>query len=217
MTHDFDRIRFVTRHFGDLQFGLRFLVPLGLILLLSGLVSYFDSAILLVLELAVCGGAVFFVMFRSKLYFQARFGEVEQLPAPVSAEVKTMLALGLALIIVTFLFVGSIYGISDPTVRLQYLLYGSMFLTRWISMEHRLAQGYHLVFGALLLGLATSGAFPALVLPAWVLSHHGIAPILSGSAMVLAGLLDHRQLVRTLKPLEALAEGSETIAVEAPR
>lgn len=217
MAQDFDRIRFVTRHFGDLKVGLRFLVPMGLIFLFEGLVSYFDSAILYLLGLAVWGGAVFFMMFRSERYFQARFGEVEQLSAPVSAEIKTMLGLGLVFIIVTFLFVSSIYGISDPTVRFQYLFTGSMLLTRWISMEHRLAQAYHLVLGASLLGLATRGAFPALVLPAWVLSHHGIAPILGGSAMVLAGLLDHRQLVRTLKPLEALAEGSEAIAVEAPR
>jgi hypothetical protein len=216
MAHDLDRIRFVTRHFGDLQFGLRYFVPMGLIFLLGGLVTYFDSAILLLLELVVGGGAVF-MMFRSKPYFQARFGEVEQPLAPVSVEVKTILSLGLALIIVIVLLGSSIYGLSDPTVRLQYLCYGSMFLVRWISLEHRLAQGYHLVFGALLLGLATSGAFPALVLPAWVLSHHGIAQILAGSAMVLAGLLDHRQLVRTLKPLEALAEGSEAIAAEAPR
>lgn len=87
----------------------------------------------------------------------------------------------------------------------MYVLYGSIFLGIWIWRERRRSQGHHLALAAGLLGLAmlsvTLGFWRItpildLLLPALV--YPGIALLLCGSSMVLAGLLDHWQLVRAM-------------------
>jgi hypothetical protein len=92
----------------------------------------------------------------------------------------------------------------------MYVLYGSVFLGVWLWRGRRRSQGHHLALAILLLGLSALGAslgfqvqeggeipriFDAL-LPALV--YPGVALLLCGSSMVLAGLLDHRQLARAL-------------------
>jgi hypothetical protein len=90
-----------------------------------------------------------------------------------------------------------------------YALYGSLFLGVWLWRGHRLSQSYYLALGVLLVGLSAFGAslgfFWAapwdqgifrILLPA--VAHLWVALILCGSAMILTGLLDHRQLVRAL-------------------
>jgi hypothetical protein len=91
-----------------------------------------------------------------------------------------------------------------------YALYGSFFLGLWLWRGRRPSQSYHLALGILLLGLAAFGTFLGyfvfadglryevanLFVPAVV--HLWIALLLCGSSMILAGLLDHWQLVRTL-------------------
>ena len=64
--HDLDRIRFVTRHFHDLQ-GLRYGVPLGLVALSGGVTAFFAGRppLLLFLQAAVVLGA-FFLALRSR-------------------------------------------------------------------------------------------------------------------------------------------------------
>jgi len=74
---------------------------------------------------------------------------------------------------------------STPLI---YALCGSLFLGLWLMRQRRLSQSYHLALGALLLALAALPAVP----------HLWVTLLLCGSAMVLAGLLDHRQLVRAL-------------------
>jgi hypothetical protein len=92
----------------------------------------------------------------------------------------------------------------------MYVLCGSLFLGVWLWRERRRSQSYHLAFAILLLGLSalgTSLGFLAqkdgeidriidLFLPALV--YPGVALLLCGSTMVLAGLLDHWQLVEAL-------------------
>jgi hypothetical protein len=91
---------------------------------------------------------------------------------------------------------------------MMYALYGSFFLAVWLWRERRLSQSYYLVLGALLLGISAVGASLGLlvlkqelaqtvqyVLPAL---HLWVALLLCGSSMVLAGLLDHWQLIRAL-------------------
>jgi hypothetical protein len=92
----------------------------------------------------------------------------------------------------------------------MYALYGSLFLGVWLWRGRRCSQGHHLALAVLLLGLSALGTslgyiargdgkidrlfdlfLPALVYP-------GMALLLCGSSMVLAGLLDHWQLVRAL-------------------
>jgi hypothetical protein len=91
-----------------------------------------------------------------------------------------------------------------------YALCGALFLCLWLWRGRRRSQGHHLALAVLLLGLAalgTSLGFLAradgeiprtldLLLPALV--YPGVALLLCGSSMVLAGLLDHLQLVRAL-------------------
>jgi hypothetical protein len=91
-----------------------------------------------------------------------------------------------------------------------YLLVGSWCLSLWLWRKRRPSQGYQLALAALLLGLSALGAslgflarsdgeiaplvdrlLPALVYP-------GVALLICGSSLILAGLLDHRQLVRAL-------------------
>jgi hypothetical protein len=110
-------------------------------------------------------------------------------------------------------------SMSPSTVKavggqLMYALYGSFFLGVWLWRERRRSQGYHLALGALLLGLSAFGTslgylleegwgmarIVNLFLPA--VTHLWVALLLCGAAMILAGLLDHWQLVRVLgKPV----------------
>jgi hypothetical protein len=97
-----------------------------------------------------------------------------------------------------------------------YLLFGCFFLSLWLWRGRHPSQSHQLTLAAALLGLAALGAslgflvqragavpplldrlLPALVYPGWAL-------LLCGAAMVLAGLLDHRQLARNSRPSPAL-------------
>src|SRR3954471_5992186 len=93
-----------------------------------------------------------------------------------------------------------------------YLLAGCLFLTLWLWRRRHLSQSPHLALAALLLGLAALGTTlgfhvnkegaidPMLdrLLP--VLIYPGMAALLCGGALILAGLFDHWQLARTLGP-----------------
>jgi hypothetical protein len=93
-----------------------------------------------------------------------------------------------------------------------YLLAGCFLLTFWLWRRRDLSQSPHLALALLLLGIAALGSslgfqvdktgtidplldplLPALIYP-WV------AMPLCGGALILAGLLDHWQLARTLGP-----------------
>lgn len=78
-------------------------------------------------------------------------------------------------------------------IQMIYGLCGIFFLGTWWLREQRLSQGHCLGFGLLLSGLSTLSPWFA---PAAV--HFGVALLLCGSSLVLAGLLDHWQLVRVL-------------------
>lgn len=100
MTRKLDRIRFVTRHFNDLQ-GLRYWVPLGLLTLSLGGTVYFDNPGFLILRAVLLLGA-FVVAARARRYYKDTFGEVEtQSLAPIR-ELQTL----------------SIYSPAGPTPRL---------------------------------------------------------------------------------------------------
>lgn len=74
-------------------------------------------------------------------------------------------------------------------------LFGFFFLAVWWMRGRRLSQGHHLAMGILLAVLPVLGRrFPAVELE--------LSFLMCGSALVLAGVLDHLQLVRTLgRPL----------------
>ena len=87
-TRDLDRIRFVTRHFNDLQ-GLRYWVPLGLITLSAGGTPYFDNRRFVILRAALFVGA-FLLMLIARRYYRNTFGEVERPPVLPAAEPATL-------------------------------------------------------------------------------------------------------------------------------
>jgi hypothetical protein len=108
---------------------------------------------------------------------------------------------------------------SELPVQVIYAFFGSLFVGVWLWRGFRLSQIYYLAFGALLLGLSAFGAimgffltrdqgiFNAL-LP--LEAHLWIALLLCGSTTILAGVLDHRQIVRALRqplalPMESLS------------
>lgn len=96
-----DRIRFVTQHFNDLQ-GLRFLVPLGLIVLSMGGTTYFDNRPFLLLRAGLfLTGAL--LMLGAPRYYRNRFGEVESEPAYEPGELHSL----------------SVYSPAGPVSRLQ--------------------------------------------------------------------------------------------------
>lgn len=101
-----------------------------------------------------------------------------------------------------------------------YTLFGVLFLGIWFWRGRSLSQSYYLGLGAPLLGLGLLGSCLGLVLEAlwalriaWILpnavllalAHVWIAQILCGAAMATAGLLDHLQLVRALKPAREIS------------
>jgi hypothetical protein len=98
-----DRIRFVTRHFNELQ-GLRILVPLGVIALNAGffgrfrvlfgplLRAHFGPFVPLVFVLvapAVVVGALLLMVF-SPFYYRESFGEVERTPVDPSGQLAPL-------------------------------------------------------------------------------------------------------------------------------
>jgi hypothetical protein len=242
-TRDFDRIRFVTRHFHDLQ-GLRHLVPVGLITLSAA--ACFTPAPLLFLGAVPFLGALL-LMLGARRYYGNSCGQAEprqaapqptaealcvsiynsagpapwlaSSPSPISTLQRPLLVIGLAptlfllfqnLIAPPWVTFPSGMTLPRPVMwpafgelgafpaLLLYALYGSLFLSIWLLRERRLSQSYHLGLGALLLGLSALGTAPP-----W------IAPLLCGAATVLAGLLDHCQLVRALGP--AVQESEEDV------
>jgi len=232
---DLDRIRFVTRHFHDLQ-GLRSLVPIGLIALSAGGVAGATSPALLFLGAVPFLAAVLLLAGAGRYYLNA-FGEVEAPRARPAAQPYALSVFNpagstpwldsspqaipsgrrLPMILMMAPAVFAVFQILfwPPWIKLDsvviyegsasfvpmspvafgalstlllYALCGSFFVGLWLLQQRRLSQSYHLALGALLLGLA---ALPG-VSPLWV------ALLLCGSSLVLAGLLDHRELVRAL-------------------
>jgi hypothetical protein len=223
---DLDRIRFVTRHFHDLQ-GLHSLVPLGLITLgAAGALSLGSGPLLLVPAVSFLGALL--LMLGARRYYGNTFGLVEPQPVQPTAELSPVsifnpagptqiyrppitsaqqhsIILGLVpIVFALFKFLFAPPWIRFPSGALTfvslswpafgpaftpvlYALSGSLFLGIWLLRERHLSQSCHLGLAALLLGLSAFGPYVL-----WV------ALLFCGSSLVLAGLLDHWQLVRAL-------------------
>lgn len=101
--------------------------------------------------------------------------------------------------------------------QMMYALYGAFFLGIWLWRGRRLSQSYHLALGALLLGLSAFGAclgyffsedreIPRMLIDFFLpaVAHLWVALLLCGASMIVAGLLDHWQLIRGLRRPAAL-------------
>jgi hypothetical protein len=109
------------------------------------------------------------------------------------------------------------FAISQQVIE---ILIGAHFLSTWIWRECRLSQVYYLALAVVMLGLPALGASLGFILPAlWdhglihvaryvlpALNNMRLGQLFCGLSFLLAGLLDHRQLVRALSP--ALGEDS---------
>jgi hypothetical protein len=242
-----DRIRFVTRHFNELQ-GLRAKVPCGLILMSLGWTDFFSGVPLAITILNLLVILVTVVVILSVgPYYRRAFGEAKQQPWLTDAMRNAVIPilLGCALILVLRAFLptatltidhhgGYFVDLSHKPIlphswpeqrsffgQAMCALFGSCFLGIWLRRERRLSQSYYLAFGALLLELAVLGAILALVLPAFshtprilyvclvALWHlEAVALMLCGGTFFLCGVLDHLQIVRSLRPaLPAVRSG----------
>ena len=88
----------------------------------------------------------------------------------------------------------------------MYALLGACFLGIWLGRQGRFSQSYYLLLGLLLLGLSVLGASAGyfystegqvargvdFLLPA--VTHLWLPVLICGSAMIVAGLLDHWQI-----------------------
>jgi hypothetical protein len=219
---DLDRIRFVTRRFSELQ-GFRRLVPVGLLALSGAGLIFLPGWPLMLLPAAVA----FLLFFCAGRYYQNNFGEAEPVAElsslvltaegpswrlqPSIPAVPRFLLIGGLTCAVFVLFqlllwppwvtIGSevVYWSGDPAmtramlIQMLYGLCGLFFLGTWRLREQLLSQSHCLGIGVLLSALSALGPW---FVPAAV--HLGTALLLCGSSLVLAGLLDHLQLVQVL-------------------
>jgi hypothetical protein len=223
---DLDQIRFVTRRFSELQ-GFRRLVPVGLLLLSgAGLVSVASWPLSTALLAGAC--LLLFRAERyyrnnfgeaepleaepvAELSSLLMTGGLVQRPQPAIPAVPRVLLIGGLICSVFIVFqllfwppwitigseVVSWSGDAAMTrtmlIQMLYGLSGIFFLGTWWLRECRPSQGYYLGIGLLSSGLSALAPWFA---PAAV--HLGVALLVCGSSLVLAGLLDHLQLVQVL-------------------
>ncbi|HXO21512.1 MAG TPA: hypothetical protein VOA87_16490 [Thermoanaerobaculia bacterium] len=184
-----DRIRYVTSHFHHLQ-GLRWKVPLGLYLIqcpwdgslsIWG-VSIWDSKWFgSFVYWAFCLSPVILAI-ASPLYYRRRFGLVYR---------KAKAARYLRFLIGTLVVALTALDFFNEFlfVRLVYLSVGGAFLGTWLRRGRPRLQEHYAVLGALLLGASMLDRDRYGMNFFWIV----------GTALILAGLLDHWQLLRTLK------------------
>ncbi len=191
-THDLDRIRFVTRHFTELQ-GLRWLVPWGVFLLVGGfrriLPIYYSGPVFL---LSFIGMFCFLTSGKDSLhsYYRLRFGEVEKPTTAFKWQSSPWFYLALILWMGIAFFLHFVFG-PCGNAWIPYVIEGLALLGVWTWRGHRSSQSHYLMLAALFFGLAAPASRS-------VLGENGVNDLLFGTALIVAGLLDHRQLVRTL-------------------
>jgi hypothetical protein len=207
---DFDRIRFITRHFKELE-GLERTVPTGLLSLSVGFSGFFGESFLSILLVIACWLGSFLLRRRARSYYRAIFGEVEQ---PQTSSSIPWSAYLLVLMILALVFVEGGGLRSDVFPRLLLSMYSAFFMCLWIWRGYRRTQVYWLALGILFLG---AQPFVSIV-PG---DRLGFVIFLSGAAMILGGLLDHRFLVREMDqlaaPLHEIEASAATAGMETQR
>jgi len=222
---EIQRIQLATRYFQALQ-GLKNLVPAGLGIAGLGLLSMIPArplrppwAFAVDFLLTILVGfawfvAAIFAYLRAGLYYRRTFGDVEDRPVRPSRlstlAIVMLTLLGLAMVFLLMLLQAA-YGVPFIAV-----LCGANLIYPWLATGRRLAWVHRLPLGLLLLGFvapAAAGLFgPSIRIG------KGIPAIVSGLAIVVAGLLDHHRLVQAMRPPGAPPwEGDATPSLEVQR
>ncbi len=239
---ELDRISFLTRHFNQLQ-GLRCTVPVGLILMATGvphLAGRTELAISLqVLSLCVMGLVLYWQFRYARPYYAARVGVVNPLdrragPAqqlavanPVGSPLQSpvtqrqLIPIGVGLVLGLFIALAAIFPpavLSNHKLAMAsglYLLAAAAFLGNWwIERDHRPDQAHVALAGTILLTIACSGGGLHLLDPDTWMAFYKTASVY-GALAVLCGLIDHRQLIRAFhRPAESSAAASPDVAAQ---
>jgi hypothetical protein len=181
---DLDRVVFVTRHFTGLQ-GFR-RVGFGLFILGMTLGDGFHLAGMPALVLRfLFGGLSILVQYRAQVYYTARFGEVKAGALGVEPRlVWAMLALWLGWLAALVM--------KGHDGSWGYTGFAGVFLISiWCYRGFRFSQSYNLALGLLVLSTP------------FLWGRSGVLEMMGGVALIVAGLLDHRQLVQALSHGEA--------------
>ena len=178
-TQDLDRGVFVTRYFKSLQ-GFR-KVAFGLWLLPrpSMQALHLTGAAAAALPLMITT-LLILVRIRIRTYYERRFGEINTKPVRLGQAIPAaMLTLFGAWLVVLQMVFHNI-GMADAG------MFGVFLIGTWSFRRYRISQGYYLGLGLLLLSAPFLGLHP------------GALPVMVSATMIVAGLLDHRQLVQAL-------------------
>lgn len=192
---DLDRIRFVARHFEDLQ-GLRAGVPMGVALIGFALGEALSGTPRFVC-IAAFGGGALWLRLGSGAYYRRTFGEVER-PSRRGTFLGTRrenLQMTLRGLLGILLFVAAL-GTESRGGCPFYPIGGWALLDDWLRREQPPSQAYLPVLASVCCALAAASRSPSSILP--VLTRPGIAISVVALAYVAAGLLDHRLLVQTM-------------------
>jgi hypothetical protein len=200
---DLDRIRFVTRNFQRLQ-GFRRTALMGLGYLTLGFLGVPSQPLLWLLLTA---GAYLHVLASRDVL--ARFGEVESKPT-----MRNDLILLVSLLVLAFAFEELAKRGLYPRDLHAYALAALFFLVHffWLFGGPRRYVRHYLVLGALFLVAALPGRPLATFLLG--LDRHRQGLVLFGLASILAGLLDHQLLVRSLGQAPVFSEEATALEIE---
>lgn len=195
-----ERVRYVTRNFGDLQ-GLKSVLTGALFLAMVPMyASGFQWGLVLMVAVLLGVGPLWLVVDR---YYELRFGRVRAASGGHPRSRTLIRAAGMAVYVVAV--VGEIQ--LQPTVSL--LAIGMALTTLAFWWTERPFKGYYLVVSALLVGVALLpliGLLPSERSPQF---NSGMVFVITGAFLILRGVMDHRWLVRNMKPLpEEEGDGS---------
>jgi len=199
-TRDLDRIRFVTRHFKELQ-GLALTFPLGLVVLATRLMhalsrAGFDREASAVAVVGVALAVV--ISFAASRFYRRRFGHIEP-----RRERRTLVESVIGLIAILLLAASGGFAAGTWVVGFPFFV-GLYFFGDWLALRAPTLLVHRAVAGAAFIVLGF--AMVARALPVHGSDANAVVVALAGLAFVVVGLLDHRQLVRTMAGLHGLAD-----------